>query len=94
MRSLVEQLRSVTRGIALVALVCGGLLAPVLAEGVINVELAVAEPGDDGVVRFSVTAAGVPEFGLSLYALRVCFEGPEHHLVESINTIITSPPRL
>ena len=44
---------------ALIGLLWGGLLTPVLADGVITVEPALVGPDENGVVRFSIVAAGI-----------------------------------
>ena len=44
----------------LFGVLCGGLVSPVFADGLISIEPSTAAPNENGIVRFSVVVAGVP----------------------------------
>lgn len=92
MKTLRGRLRNTLRQSALLGLLWGGLLAPVFADGVITVEPALVGPDENGVVRFSIAVAGVPEPGFRSYALSVRFDGETINLVDNINTLTLPLP--
>jgi hypothetical protein len=92
MKTLRGRLRDTLRKCALLGLLWSGLIAPVFADGVITVEPALVEPDENGVARFSIAVAGVPEPGFRSYALSVRFDGEAINLVDSINTLALPTP--